>query len=116
MSLWIVFTLIAAVAQNVRFMLQKQLKGIGLSTSGATFARFLWAAPVVTLFVLVWSGGELPSLTPAFWAFAIAGGAAQIVATLLVVALFSYRNFTVGITLIKTEVFLTALTDDGVRK
>ena len=46
MSLWIVFTLAAAAMQTLRFMLQKQLKGVGLSTGGATFSRFLFAAPI----------------------------------------------------------------------
>ena len=46
MSLWVIFTLAAAALQTLRFMLQKQLKGLGLSTGGATFSRFLFAAPI----------------------------------------------------------------------
>lgn len=45
MSLWVIFTLAAAAMQTVPFMPQKQLKGVGLSTGGATFSRFLFAAP-----------------------------------------------------------------------
>ena len=109
MNLWIVFSLIAAAAQNLRFMLQKQLKTAGLSTAGTTFARFVWSAPAVAVFVLVRYGGDLPPTPPAFWAYAVVGGTAQILATGLVVALFAWRNFTVGTTLMKTEVMLTAL-------
>ena len=43
MSPWVILTLAAAALQTLRFMLQKQLRGAGLSTGGATFARFLFA-------------------------------------------------------------------------
>ena len=49
MSLWIWVTLFAGVVQTLRFMLQKRLKGIGLSTGGATFSRFLFGAPLAAL-------------------------------------------------------------------
>ncbi|MHC0054416.1 hypothetical protein [Actibacterium sp. D379-3] len=40
MEFWVTVTLAAAAAvQTVRFMLQKQLKGAGLSTGGAAFSR-----------------------------------------------------------------------------
>lgn len=112
MSLWIPITIGAAFAQNLRFMLQKHLKATRLGTGGATFARFVYSAPLVAL--LLWgylsiSGQELARPDPAFWGFAAIGGITQIIATLLVVALFSERNFAVGITLKKTEVMLTAL-------
>lgn len=47
MQSWILFTLVAVVFQTLRFMLQKHLASAALSPSGATFARFLWSAPVV---------------------------------------------------------------------
>lgn len=109
MNLWIAFSLIAAAAQNVRFMLQKQLKAAGLSTAGATFSRFAWSAPAVAAFVAVRSGADPPPVPPEFWIHAAVGGAAQILGTGLVVALFAWRNFTVGVTLMKTEVMMTAL-------
>ena len=43
----------------------------------------------------------------AFWRFVLPGGVAQILGTTCVIALFSLRNFAVGITLMKTEVILT---------
>ncbi|MFT5631570.1 MAG: hypothetical protein ACI9HB_002751, partial [Gammaproteobacteria bacterium] len=42
MELWIPITLGAALAQTLRFMLQKQLKTTQLSTAGTTFARFVY--------------------------------------------------------------------------
>ena len=108
MSLWIPVTLAAVVFQTARFMLQKHLAGAGLSAGGATFARFLWSAPLVWL---AWglSGIGLPPLPPLFWLWAMLGGVTQILATVLVVVLFKGRNFAVGVTLKKTEVLLTAL-------
>ncbi len=106
MSLWILFTLAAAALQTVRFMLQKQLQGAGLSTGGATFSRFLFAAPVAC--ALAWvtlglTGVGLPVPGAGFWAWVALGGACQIVATFLTVALFAMRNFAVGVAFTKTE-------------
>lgn len=112
MDLWIPITLAAATAQAVRFMLQKQLRVMQLSTAGATFARFIYSSPLVLLIAIIYaktSGQGAPQLTRAFWPYAIAGGASQILATMCVVALFSHRNFAVGITFKKTEVLLSAL-------
>jgi drug/metabolite transporter (DMT)-like permease len=112
MQLWIPITLAAAFSQNLRFMLQKHLKATGLSTGGATFARFLFAAPLAAalLAMLVHlNGWALPPISARFLVFAGVGGISQILATMLVVALFSQRNFAVGITFKKTETIQTAL-------
>lgn len=106
MSLWIFFTLFAAAVQTVRFMLQKELKGVGLSTGGATFSRFLFAAPIALAAAgvgLAVTGLSIPPLGPSFWGFILLGAVGQIVATFLTVALFSLRNFAVGIAFTKTE-------------
>lgn len=112
MQAWIPITIAAAFSQNLRFMLQKRLKDTKLSTSGATFARFVYSAPLVAL--IMWgyfaiTGQAVPQPDARFFLFAFAGGLAQILATMCVVALFSERNFAVGITFKKTEVVLTAL-------
>src|SRR6056297_3796465 len=112
MELWIVLSIAAAGFQTLRFMLQKQLSLGTLSAGGATFARFAYSAPLVAVGVaayLAWHGATLPRLSGAFWAYALTGGLAQILATWGVVALFSARNFAVGITFKKTEVILTAI-------
>lgn len=106
MSLWVLFTLFAAAVQTVRFMLQKQLKGVGLSTGGATFSRFLFAAPIALAAAgggLAVTGLTVPPLGPSFWGFILLGAVGQIVATFLTVSLFSLRNFAVGIAFTKTE-------------
>jgi drug/metabolite transporter (DMT)-like permease len=111
MSLWIPITIFAAFAQNLRFMLQKHLKATKLTTGGATFSRFLFAAPIAVLLVagLTRAGWDIPQAALRTWVFVVMGGSAQIIATMLVVALFAERNFAVGITLKKTETMMTAL-------
>ncbi|QCO56357.1 DMT family transporter [Pseudorhodobacter turbinis] len=112
MEIWIIATVAAAAVQTLRFMLQKRLKGIGLSTGGATFSRFLFAVPLAGLGVAVlmaWRGYDIPTLGGAFWAFAVMGGVAQIIATFCTVALFSERSFAVGIAFTKTETVQVAL-------
>jgi drug/metabolite transporter (DMT)-like permease len=110
MSLWIPVTIAAAIFQTLRFMLQKHLSRVQLSAAGATFARFLYSAPLVAVLLaiyLAWTNQALPDLSAAFWIYGLAGGAAQVFATVCVVMLFKERNFAVGITFKKTEVMQT---------
>jgi drug/metabolite transporter (DMT)-like permease len=110
-ELWIPITLAAAFCQNLRSALQKHLKG-HLSTSGATFARFLFAAPLAALYVAGlhgFGGFPVPIFTTEFAGYFVVGGLAQIVATALLVSLFSLRNFAVGTAYSKTETVQTAL-------
>ncbi len=112
MSLWIPITIAAAIFQTLRFMLQKTLSTTRLTAAGATFARFVYSAPLIALLLAVYlglSGRSLPPLSGAFWGYALTGGLAQILATICVVALFRQRNFAVGITFKKTEVIQTVL-------
>lgn len=111
METWVIATILAAGFQTMRFMLQKQISMGELSTAGATFARFVYSAPLVMLLVagyLALQGLALPAFNGLFWAYALTGGLAQILATICVVALFRQRNFAVGITFKNTEVVLTA--------
>ncbi len=116
MEPWIAATVAAAVFQAIRFALQKRLTapvpgGACLSATGATWARFLWSAPLLGLALALWlaaTGTALPALSARFWAFALAGGVAQILATVCVVAMFRFRAFAVGLTFKKSEVLQTA--------
>ncbi len=112
MEFWIIASAAAAAFQTVRFMLQKHLAAVSLSAGGATFARFLYSAPVACLILagFVAAGRiELPALDVDFWAFGALGGAAQITATVCTVMLFGRRNLAVGMAFIKSEVFFTVL-------
>ena len=111
MELWIPITIAAAFLQNLRSALQKRLKAT-LSTWGATAARFVFAAPLACLLLavlLVSTGRSAPPLNLTFVTGAILGGLAQILATGLLIHLFSYKNFTVATAFTKTEPVQTAL-------
>ncbi|MEL7099983.1 MAG: EamA/RhaT family transporter [Pseudomonadota bacterium] len=112
MSLWIPVTVAAALFQTLRFVLQKTLATSTLSAAGATFARFVYSAPLVALLLALYLGASdqgLPPLTLPFWAYGALGGFAQVLATVCVVLLFQARNFAVGITFKKTETILAVL-------
>ncbi|MDF1854841.1 DMT family transporter [Pseudooceanicola sp.] len=111
MEPWVLITFGAVLFQTTRFMLQKKLSVTALSASGATFARFIYSAPLTVILVAVLlhlRDLDLPAFTPAFWAYAWIGGLTQILATVCILLIFRSRNFAVGITLKKTEVLLTA--------
>ena len=111
MELWVPITLAAAFMQNLRSALQKHLKGT-LSTSGATYCRFVYAAPLALVYVAALGEGfgfPWPEPNPRFAFFAVLGGITQITATALLVYLFSLRNFAVGTTYSKTETVQTAI-------
>lgn len=112
MDIWIAASVAAALFQTVRFMLQKHLTQVSLSAAGATFARFVYSAPLAVATLVIWlSVGKAEIAQPGFefWAFGAIGGGAQILATVCTVMLFGRRNFAVGLTFIKVEVLLTAL-------
>ena len=111
MELWVPVTLAAAFMQNLRSALQKHLKG-SLSTSGATFCRFVYAVPLALAYVALLGEGfgfGWPDPNPRFALFAMVGGLTQITATALLVYLFSLRNFAVGTTYSKTETVQAAV-------
>ena len=112
MELWIIATLLASTFQTLRFTLQKILSSDALSATGATFARFCYALPFLTIGLAVYFGMNaiaLPALSAGLLVYAGVGGLTQIFATLCVLSMFKYRNFAVGITFKKTEVILVAL-------
>jgi len=111
MELWIPITIASAFLQNMRSALQKHLRG-RLTTTGATFVRFGYGVPFALLYVAFLHYGlsrpmPLPNMT--FWLWAIAGGAAQIGATFLLVYIFAFRNFAVGTAYSRTEPAQAAL-------
>ncbi|MBT9372083.1 DMT family transporter [Rhizobium sp. CSW-27] len=111
MEPWIPITIAAAFLQNLRSALQKHLQG-SLGTRGASFVRFGYGFPVAVLYVIALhalAGYRLPVPTPGFAIWAVIGGLAQIYATMMLVHLFSLRNFTVGTAYSKTEPMQAAL-------
>jgi len=95
--------------QNLRTALQKSLTP-RVGVIGATYARFLFAAPWAVLLVAVLAAREgMPQPTLAFAVWGLIGAVAQIGATLLLLHLFSLRNYAVGNTFAKTETVQSAL-------
>lgn len=111
MPLWIAITVAAAFMQNVRSALQKRLS-TEMGTAAATYARFICAAPLALAYLWLLgpaSGAPVPATNGGFYLNALAGGAAQILATAALIHSFTFRNFAAGTTYSKTEPALTAL-------
>ena len=110
-SLWIPFTITAAMAQVARNAMQRQLTG-PLGTWGATNIRFLFGFPFSILFlaiVLLATGDRLPWPTVMFWPWLLLGAVCQIVATGLMLVAMNERSFVVTVAYIKTEAIQTAV-------
>lgn len=111
METWVVITVASAFLQNIRSAVQKHLKG-SMGTTGATFVRFGFGAPFALLYFSILAFGlnrAVPTPTLAFALWAALGALAQIVATALLVHLFSLRNFAVGTAYSRTEPVQAAL-------
>ncbi|WP_349437044.1 DMT family transporter [Pararhizobium sp. A13] len=111
MQTWIIITVAAAFLQNIRSAMQKHLKGV-MGTTGATFVRFGYGVPFALLYLaILWRGFDRPLPVPDghFFLWAVIGGMSQIVATFLLVHLFSFRNFAVGTAYSRTEPAQAAL-------
>ena len=83
-----------------------------MGTTGATFVRFGFGFPFALLFVGVlyfFVGYPLPAVKAEFFAWALLGALGQIIATFLLIHLFSFRNFAVGTAYSRTEPAQAAL-------
>jgi drug/metabolite transporter (DMT)-like permease len=110
-SLWIPFTITAAMGQVARNAMQRQLTG-PLGTWGATNIRFLFGFPFSILFfvaVLLATGDKLPWPTAAFWPWLLLGALCQILATGLMLLAMNDRSFVVTTAYLKTEAIQTAI-------
>ena len=111
LEIWIPITIAAAFFQNLRSALQKYLKG-KLSNAGAAYARFFYAWPfaLVYLWGLNAIGGyPLPEPNLKFLLYCILGGISQILFTVILLWMFSFRNFAVGTTFSKLELVMIAV-------
>lgn len=107
--MWIVATLIAALAQTGRNAAQAGLTA-RIGTLGATGVRFLFGLPFAALFLaLIGSVQTLPRPGGLSIAWAATGAAAQVAATALMLAAMQRKGFAVATALIKTEPVTLAL-------
>src|SRR3954447_2929468 len=110
-SLWIPFTITAALGQVARNAMQRSLTG-PLGTWGATNIRFLFGFPfsIVFFVVVVLVGGDkVPWPTAAFGPWLLLGALSQIVATGLMLVAMNDRSFVVTTAYLKTEAIQTAI-------
>lgn len=114
MSAWIAFTVLAAVMQAVRTAGQKQISAT-VSPIGATLIRYVFGLPFAIAYLLFISQFTALALfsdalvNSRFVVYGLMAGVAQIIATVLLVKCFSFRNFTVGTSFAKTEAIQTAV-------
>ena len=110
-SLWIPFTVVAALGQVARNAMQRQLTG-PLGTWGATNIRFLFGFPFSIGFfalVMVATGDPLPWPPASFWPWLSLGTLSQILATGLMLLAMNDRSFVVTTAYLKTEAIQTAI-------
>ena len=97
--------------QSVRTAGQKHLAE-EVSPLGATLVRYLFAAPFVVLYV-IWLLDDreinLPEPDATFLLAGLIAAMLQIIATVLLVKLFTLRNFAVGSCYIRSEILATAI-------
>jgi len=110
-TLWIPFTVTAALGQVARNAMQRSLTG-PLGTWGATNIRFLFGFPFSILFfavVLAVSGDHLPVPAVPFWPWLLLGALSQIVGTGMMLLAMNDRSFVVTTAYLKTEAIQTAI-------
>ncbi|MEO8320839.1 MAG: EamA/RhaT family transporter [Bradyrhizobium sp.] len=110
-SLWIPFTITAALGQVARNAMQRSLTG-PLGTWGATNIRFLFGFPFSILFfaaVVTVTGDHIPWPTAAFWPWLLLGAMAQIAGTGMMLLAMNDRSFVVTTAYLKTEAIQTAI-------
>ncbi len=110
-SLWIPFTLVAALGQVARNAMQRSLTG-PLGTWGATNIRFLFGFPFSLLFFagVIWATGDaIPWPGFDFWPWLLLGALSQIAATGMMLAAMNERSFVVTTAYLKTEAIQTAI-------
>jgi drug/metabolite transporter (DMT)-like permease len=110
-TLWIPFTITAALGQVARNAMQRQLT-VPLGTWGATNIRFLFGFPFSIAFfavVMAATGDQLPWPTAAFWPWLLLGALTQIVATGLMLLAMNDRSFVVTTAYLKTEAIQAAI-------
>jgi drug/metabolite transporter (DMT)-like permease len=110
-TLWIPFTITAALGQVARNAMQRSLTG-PLGTWGATNIRFLFGFPFSLVFfgiVIAATGDAMPGPTAAFWPWLMLGALSQIIATGLMLLAMNERSFVVTTAYLKTEAIQTAI-------
>jgi len=108
---WVFWALLAATMQSVRTAGQKYLIA-DISPLGATLVRYLFGLPFICLYLgwlIMDRGMGIPAFSMKILIYGLLAGFLQIIATILLIRLFSLRNFAVGSCYIRTEILTTAI-------
>src|SRR6202789_1027376 len=110
-TLWIPFTITAALGQVARNAMQRSLTG-PLGTWGATNIRFLFGFPFSVVFfavVLAVTGAHVTWPNAVFWPWLLLGALSQSIATGLMLLAMNDRSFVVTTAYLKTEAIQAAV-------
>jgi drug/metabolite transporter (DMT)-like permease len=114
MEIWIAYTLLAAFMQSIRTAGQKRLSQY-LSPMATTLVRYLYGVPFVVCYLVIVAQDTTPAVilhtlnSWRFLVFASLASVAQVLATVWLVKIFSFRNFAVATIFAKTEAIQTAI-------
>jgi drug/metabolite transporter (DMT)-like permease len=109
--LWIVLAVMGAALQAIRTAAQRDLNK-HLSTLATTYVRSLLGLPFLAIYlaIVLWATGEgLPDFNRAWLLNTLVGSMMQVVATALLIRMFTLRSFGVGTMLTKVDIVITAI-------
>ena len=103
--LWVLVTVLAALGQSVRSVIQKNAR-VELGVYGSAFVRFLYGLPISFLllfFIVGWSKLLTVEIHSAFVFWVLLASCVQILFTVFLGLAFESRNFMTSIALSKTD-------------
>ena len=103
--LWVLVTVLAALGQSVRSVIQKNAR-VELGVYGSAFVRFLYGLPIsflLLLFIVGWSKLLTVEIHSAFVFWVLLASCVQILFTVFLGLAFESRNFMTSIALSKTD-------------
>jgi len=108
---WIALAVLGALLQAIRTAAQRDLN-THLSTLATTYVRSLFGLPILAAYlavILLLTGEGMPALTASYLVYTLIGAMTQVVATILLIRMFTLRNFGVGTMLTKVDIVITAI-------
>ena len=109
--LWIWLAVLGAALQAIRTAAQRDLNR-HLSTLATTYVRSLFGLPLLAVYlaaITALTGEGLPTFGVSWLAYTLIGAMVQVVATALLIRMFTLRSFGVGTMLTKVDIVITAI-------
>ncbi len=108
---WIVLAVLGAALQAIRTAAQRDLNK-HLSTLATTYVRSAFGLPLLAAYLgaVMWVTGEgLPYFGWRYLGYTLTGAMMQVIATALLIRMFTLRSFGVGTMLTKVDIVITAI-------